>query len=672
MLQRIAAALFISVQALTIAYMPNMRVFAVAAPLVAFLGAFSPVRLNLSQRAQGLLLGAIGFAFLLSYLIAPPRIALRSVSIGSREVYVLAQFLIAVQILQLYLRRPEGRLPTWLLGVGTLCMVFGTNVAPITSERTVFLWLTLSFAATALFYIAASRRQSSSAGARAFSLRSALAIGAVAGALALGWTASTLLYQYQRQLEDLFQQLAGSPRSSRRVGFSGRAKLSSVTRFREEGANNLALRITSETQPSYLRGAAFDTLTGPQWQCALPTQFVSASPQPPLGLEGSGGLGNWLTIDKAVAHDWQRFDVRADPSLSDAVFSPLGMTVAQTLVESAQVNEHGVLRVLETLPQPDYVVFVPEHRIDRAPTGRLLEVLAQPVVDLDPAVATLASTVCQEFETTAAKIAAIEGYFAQNYEYRAGIDVPPGEDPLTYFLLERPPAHCEYFATGAAVLLRQCGVPCRYVTGFVVSEQNEFSGDWIARNKDAHAWVEAWDDERGWVIVEATPHSGVPTALEATSSRHLWEHLRDQARLLWAKLRRGDVRAVAQLAFELLRSPPALVLFAIVAGLLALRMLVRKVRSKPRIVRDPQFADLARLLDRMDRRLRARKLTRQTGETLHQFAGRIGDTVPGDETMAAIADWYRDYASLRYAGQSDGAALKRMQERVGMLRLTRR
>ena len=37
---------------------------------------------------------------------------------------------------------------------------------------------------------------------------------------------------------------------------------------------------------------------------------------------------------------------------------------------------------------------------------------------------------------------------------------------------------------------------------------------WIARNRDAHAWVEAFDQERSqWVIVESTPGVDVPKSL---------------------------------------------------------------------------------------------------------------------------------------------------------------
>ena len=89
---------------------------------------------------------------------------------------------------------------------------------------------------------------------------------------------------------------------------------------------------------------------------------------------------------------------------------------------------------------------------------------------------------------------------------------------LAYFLTVRPPAHCEYFATATAILLRAGGVHARYVTGYVISGRNPVDNSYFALRRNAHAWVEAYDDvEQRWVIVESTPMEGVPAREEQTS-----------------------------------------------------------------------------------------------------------------------------------------------------------
>lgn len=107
------------------------------------------------------------------------------------------------------------------------------------------------------------------------------------------------------------------------------------------------------------------------------------------------------------------------------------------------------------------------------------------------------------------KIRAVTSFFHTNFKYYLGIQIPPKRDPLKWFLKNRAAAHCEYFAAACAVILRRAGVPARYVTGFAVFEKNPVGNYWVARNKDSHAWVEAYLPEKGWVIVEATPSEAI-------------------------------------------------------------------------------------------------------------------------------------------------------------------
>lgn len=55
-------------------------------------------------------------------------------------------------------------------------------------------------------------------------------------------------------------------------------------------------------------------------------------------------------------------------------------------------------------------------------------------------------------------------------------------------------------------MLRALGIPARVVGGFVVWEYNALMQQWIVRERDAHAWVEAYDEvSQRWVGFDATP-----------------------------------------------------------------------------------------------------------------------------------------------------------------------
>ena len=63
---------------------------------------------------------------------------------------------------------------------------------------------------------------------------------------------------------------------------------------------------------------------------------------------------------------------------------------------------------------------------------------------------------------------------------------------------------CGHFASAFAMLMRAGGVPARVVTGYQGGEWNPIGGYLLIRRSDAHAWVEVWEDDRGWVRVDPT------------------------------------------------------------------------------------------------------------------------------------------------------------------------
>ena len=78
-------------------------------------------------------------------------------------------------------------------------------------------------------------------------------------------------------------------------------------------------------------------------------------------------------------------------------------------------------------------------------------------------------------------------------------------DPLLAFLDDVQEGHCEYFASGLAVMLRTLGVPARIVNGFAGAEWNPVGEYWVVRQLHAHSWVEVWFPEVGWIIFDPTP-----------------------------------------------------------------------------------------------------------------------------------------------------------------------
>lgn len=111
---------------------------------------------------------------------------------------------------------------------------------------------------------------------------------------------------------------------------------------------------------------------------------------------------------------------------------------------------------------------------------------------------------------------------------------PDQAEPVEHFLFTTRQGHCEIYATTMAVLCHILGIPTRYVTGYLASNYNEVAQCFVVRQKDAHAWVEAFVPGRDWVRYDPTP-----LVVEELPGDSLWGTLQeyvDHWRYQWINL----------------------------------------------------------------------------------------------------------------------------------------
>jgi len=84
--------------------------------------------------------------------------------------------------------------------------------------------------------------------------------------------------------------------------------------------------------------------------------------------------------------------------------------------------------------------------------------------------------------------------------------IPRGEDFALYFLETNREGYCIHFATAAVLMLRSLGVPARFVSGYVTTvSQSNVGNTVVLTDANAHAWVEVYYDNIGWLYLEVTP-----------------------------------------------------------------------------------------------------------------------------------------------------------------------
>ena len=124
--------------------------------------------------------------------------------------------------------------------------------------------------------------------------------------------------------------------------------------------------------------------------------------------------------------------------------------------------------------------------------------------DRHPETRRLASAWRREHGSDAAIVARAMDYFRhQPFVYTLTPPLLDG-DSVDQFLFDTRSGFCESYSSAFTVLMRAAGVPARIVTGYQGGELNPVGGYLIVRQRDAHAWVEVWLEERGWTRVDPT------------------------------------------------------------------------------------------------------------------------------------------------------------------------
>jgi hypothetical protein len=284
--------------------------------------------------------------------------------------------------------------------------------------------------------------------------------------------------------------------------------------------------------------------------------------------------------------------------------------------------------------------------------GRHLQLPALP-----PEVRRLAREVragAPDAETAARRISA---HLSGNYRYTLALTRQSARPPLEEFLFVRRSGNCEYFAAAMAVMLRSEGIPSRVVAGFQHGEWNPYGRYFMVRLSDAHSWVEAYIEGRGWVAFDPAPRGEAaaaaargPVSLYLDAARMRWYRyivnwsLRDQVQLAQSVHRQASDLRVGLSWPRGWRVSPALVAVGGAVIVVALAWLVG--RPGPARGRGGPAAAMPAFYGRALRILARRGLSPAGAETARQFAARVQAASP--DRADAFARLTRHYERARF------------------------
>ena len=130
------------------------------------------------------------------------------------------------------------------------------------------------------------------------------------------------------------------------------------------------------------------------------------------------------------------------------------------------------------------------------------------------------------------KIEYVKHYLEQNTDYSLTPGkLPEGEDFVEYFIYQNKVGYCAHYASAATLMLRTLGIPARYIEGYAVGSEAIYKNagtqettrytntstrstrvtqsEVNVMDYNAHAWVEVYFDNCGWIPVEFTPGATV-------------------------------------------------------------------------------------------------------------------------------------------------------------------
>jgi transglutaminase-like putative cysteine protease len=92
----------------------------------------------------------------------------------------------------------------------------------------------------------------------------------------------------------------------------------------------------------------------------------------------------------------------------------------------------------------------------------------------------------------------------RKWEYDTDMTGVCGDRPAAECLIEEQRGFCSYYATAMAIVLREMGIPTRLVHGYLPG-LDDGPNRWIVPLQAAHAWVEVWFEDVGWIRFDPTP-----------------------------------------------------------------------------------------------------------------------------------------------------------------------
>jgi transglutaminase-like putative cysteine protease len=270
--------------------------------------------------------------------------------------------------------------------------------------------------------------------------------------------------------------------------------------------------------------------------------------------------------------------------------------------------------------------------------------------------------------TTQEKIDKLTSIFSHG-DFRYTLSPPLMQSaPIDEFLFEKKVGFCSHYASALTYMLRLADVPARIVTGYQGGEVQ--SGNVISVHQfDAHAWVEAWDNDKGWTRIDPTaivaPNRVLSGLLSMVQNRQVFNQLRllianidhtwDQSILSYNQERQ---KSILKKIFGNMKAESfsyALIGSFVIIGLFISLLFIPKRKAKA--------SDEIKWINKLFQLFERQKIPRIENETLQQFSQRIQVRLTPQAT-SALGFIVKEYYEWKYTSLQQQTPFKMLKNRL--------
>ena len=265
-------------------------------------------------------------------------------------------------------------------------------------------------------------------------------------------------------------------------------------------SQNASVHFTVQsTAPSYWRTGAYDTYTGSGWE-------RTGESRPYDGPIGGDGLRDRevqyrVRLNRsatALPSVWRPATVSGEAGVSA---DSLSVTDRRALAADDPVSAGATYSGVSHLPAQDPELLRTTGREYPDDLERRYTAMPEGTDDLAAFTDELTADADSAYDTAAR----VESWLESNKNYSLSAPAS-GEGVASQFVFESEAGYCEHFATAMTAMLRTQGVPARYAVGYSTGQQVA-PNTYEVREMNAHAWVEVYFPEVGWVTFDPTPGS---------------------------------------------------------------------------------------------------------------------------------------------------------------------